>query len=74
MKEMGVRSDAETGFLLPAFRLRETSPDPVRFPDRHRILQALTSDRANLADRLRPDLPPLPLFLALGRVGWEEEM
>lgn len=72
--EMGVRSDGEACLLLTALRLSETAPDSVGLADRHRIVEAFASDRADLADGLRPQLPALPLLFTLGHVGGKEQM
>src|ERR1700690_3521761 len=69
-------SDAlEVGFgeQRAAFGLGEPTPDPVRFSDPHREVEAVVADATLRADSLRVGFPRLAIVSALRRRRWKEQ-
>ncbi len=60
--------------LLATLRLGESAPDTVRLADRHGVVEALRSNRADPADRLRSQLSTFSLFFAFGDIRGKEQM
>ena len=59
---------------MPALSLGETAPDAVRLLDLDRIIAALPSHRAHLADSLGSYLAALAFVFSFLGTGGEEEV
>lgn len=71
---MAERSDGDGRERSAALGLSETAPDSVRLFDLEGVRSAVTDNRADLADRLRPYLSSLAFVLAFLSGGGKEQV